>query len=67
MVLGLFDPIPTSEGVAELGPGDTLLVFSDGVTETWSAEDEEFGEERLVEVASRNLARKGAAACRTRS
>ena len=36
MVLGLFDSMPYEEGVAELRPGDTLLIFSDGVTETWS-------------------------------
>ena len=35
-----------------IGPGEALLVFSDGVTETWSPEDEEFAEDRLLEVAS---------------
>jgi serine phosphatase RsbU (regulator of sigma subunit) len=38
-----------------IGPGEALLVFSDGVTETWSPEDEEFAEDRLLEVASANL------------
>ena len=57
MVLGMFDPIPYQEGEAVIGPGEALLVFSDGVTETWSPEDEEFGDERLLEVASQNLAR----------
>ena len=36
MVLGLFDSVPYAEGTAELRRGDTLLVFSDGVTETWT-------------------------------
>ncbi|HUG53414.1 MAG TPA: SpoIIE family protein phosphatase [Vicinamibacteria bacterium] len=53
MVLGLFDSIPYAEGAAELRPGDTLLIFSDGVTETFSASGDEFGEERLAEVAVR--------------
>jgi sigma-B regulation protein RsbU (phosphoserine phosphatase) len=53
MVLGLFDSIPYEEGVAELRSGDTLLIFSDGVTETWSAEGDEFGEDRLGAVAVR--------------
>ncbi len=52
MVLGMFDPIPYQEGEAVIGRGEALLVFSDGVTETWSPEDEEFGDERLLEVAS---------------
>ena len=57
MVLGMFDPIPYQEGEAVIGPGEALLVFSDGVTETWSPEDEEFAEDRLLEVASGNLAK----------
>jgi hypothetical protein len=43
MVLGLFDSMPYEEGVAELRAGDTLLIFSDGVTETWSLKGDEFG------------------------
>jgi sigma-B regulation protein RsbU (phosphoserine phosphatase) len=50
MVLGLFDSAPFDQGVTELGPQDSLVVFSDGVTETWNTEDEEYGEGRLVEL-----------------
>ena len=57
MVLGMFDPIPYQEGEAVIGPGEALLVFSDGVTETWSPEDEEFGDDRLLDVATRHLGR----------
>jgi len=53
MVLGLFDSMPYGEGIAELRAGDTLLIFSDGVTETWSAKGDEFGDQRLGEVAVR--------------
>jgi phosphoserine phosphatase RsbU/P len=53
MVLGLFDSMPYGEGIAELRSGDTLLIFSDGVTETWSAKGDEFGDQRLGEVAVR--------------
>ena len=46
--------------------GDTLVVFSDGVTETFERGDEEFGEERLVDVI--RSARRGAPPpCRPRS
>jgi sigma-B regulation protein RsbU (phosphoserine phosphatase) len=53
MVLGMFESVPYADGQAELRRGDTLLVFSDGVTETWSAENDdlEFGEEGLMAVA----------------
>jgi sigma-B regulation protein RsbU (phosphoserine phosphatase) len=53
MVLGMFEGVPYADGRAEMHPGDTLLVFSDGVTETWSAtnDDLEFGEEGLMRVA----------------
>jgi serine phosphatase RsbU (regulator of sigma subunit) len=51
MVLGLFDSVPYEHGEVELRSGDVLVVFSDGVTETWSPQDEEFGEEGLRDVA----------------
>ena len=50
MVLGLFDSAPFDQGVTELGPQDSLIVFSDGVSETFNAQDEEYGEARLVEL-----------------
>jgi sigma-B regulation protein RsbU (phosphoserine phosphatase) len=53
MVLGMFEGVPYADGQADMQPGDTLLIFSDGVTETWSAtnDDLEFGEEGLMRVA----------------
>jgi len=54
IVLGMFDSIVYEQGAAELLPGDALVVFSDGLPETWSAEDEEFGEARLADVVRRH-------------
>jgi sigma-B regulation protein RsbU (phosphoserine phosphatase) len=34
----------------ELRTGDTLLAYTDGITEAVSTSDEEFGEERLVQL-----------------
>ena len=48
MVLGLFEGVPFAEGAVTIEPGDTLVVFSDGVSETFAADDEEFGEDRLA-------------------
>jgi len=53
MVLGMFESVPYSEGYTELRKGDTLLVFSDGVTETWDAADLEFGDAGLAAVATK--------------
>jgi sigma-B regulation protein RsbU (phosphoserine phosphatase) len=51
-VLGMFENPPYTEGSAELHPGDVLLIFSDGVTETFDPAGEEFGESGLVAVCS---------------
>ena len=52
-VLGMFESADYAQGSQDLRPGDTLLVFSDGVTETWNDAGEDFGEERLAAVAVR--------------
>jgi serine phosphatase RsbU (regulator of sigma subunit) len=49
-VLGLFDNWECSVEEVSLTPGDTLVVYSDGVTEAATAEGEEFGECRLAET-----------------
>lgn len=45
--LGLFDDTSFAEGQSRFASGDTLLMYSDGVTEAMSADGQEFGEERL--------------------
>jgi sigma-B regulation protein RsbU (phosphoserine phosphatase) len=50
MVLGLLEPWESTTGEVDLGPGDLLAVYSDGVTEAFSDDDEEFGEERLLSI-----------------
>ena len=48
--LGLLPPLmPYGEVNLVLAPGDTLVLFSDGVTEAQNADEEEYGEARLVE------------------
>jgi serine phosphatase RsbU (regulator of sigma subunit) len=46
-VLGLMEGFPFEQGEARLEAGDLLVVYSDGVTETWNEDEVEFGEERL--------------------
>jgi serine phosphatase RsbU (regulator of sigma subunit)/predicted enzyme related to lactoylglutathione lyase len=52
-VLGLFDKWDCSMGESQLLPGDTLALYTDGVTESFNDAGEEFGEERLVEALRR--------------
>lgn len=52
-LLGVFPEAVYSGGSATLGPGDKLVLFTDGITEATGAEGEEFGEARLVEVVTR--------------
>jgi serine phosphatase RsbU (regulator of sigma subunit)/pSer/pThr/pTyr-binding forkhead associated (FHA) protein len=53
LVLGLFESIVYEDGAVRMEPGDTLLIYSDGVTETWDPRGEEFGEEKLAELVTR--------------
>jgi serine phosphatase RsbU (regulator of sigma subunit) len=54
LVLGMFDNVVYDGGSVELRPGETLVIYSDGVTETWDPDGEEFGEESLVPLAVRS-------------
>jgi len=47
-VLGLFPEWDCTIGERRLDPGDVLALYTDGITETFDAADEEFGEERLL-------------------
>jgi serine phosphatase RsbU (regulator of sigma subunit) len=49
-VLGLFADWECSMSECIIGSGDTLALYTDGVTESLNASDEEYGEDRLVEV-----------------
>jgi sigma-B regulation protein RsbU (phosphoserine phosphatase) len=50
-VVGLLEFAPYGEGKVKLDTGDTIIVFSDGVSEALNSAGEEFGEARLQEVA----------------
>jgi sigma-B regulation protein RsbU (phosphoserine phosphatase) len=47
-VLGIFPDWTCTETLVELSPGDTLIMFSDGVTEAGIETGQEFGEDRLI-------------------
>jgi len=49
-ILGMFDDWECVSAETELGPGDTLLLYTDGITEAMNQDGREFGEEGLIEV-----------------
>jgi serine phosphatase RsbU (regulator of sigma subunit) len=53
-VLGLFAETPFEAGEVEFGPGDILLVFTDGLSEAWGPEELEFGEDRMAALIRDN-------------
>ncbi len=50
-LLGVFPDWEYEDSTVELDPGDLLMAFTDGITEAMDADGEEFGEERLIQVA----------------
>jgi serine phosphatase RsbU (regulator of sigma subunit) len=48
LVLGLFPQATYEEEVVQLEPGDTLVVFSDGVSEAANLAGDEFGDDRII-------------------
>jgi serine phosphatase RsbU (regulator of sigma subunit)/catechol 2,3-dioxygenase-like lactoylglutathione lyase family enzyme len=57
-VLGLFENWQCSIGESSIFPGDTLVLYTDGVTEAFNERGEEFGEQRLVESLRRHRHQK---------
>jgi phosphoserine phosphatase RsbU/P len=49
-VIGLMEECAYSQGRVALEPGDLLIGFTDGVSEAMNADDEEWGEERLIDA-----------------
>jgi serine phosphatase RsbU (regulator of sigma subunit) len=52
-VLGLFPEWPCHTAELHLRPGDLFAIYTDGITEALNQRDEEFGEERLLDVMHR--------------
>jgi sigma-B regulation protein RsbU (phosphoserine phosphatase) len=50
MVIGLLDCSQYQQGSVTIRSGDWLVAFTDGISEAMNEEDEEWGEERLIEA-----------------
>lgn len=53
--IGILKDSCYEEACVRLWPGDALVVYSDGITESVNTSDEEFGDDRLVEVVRKNI------------
>jgi sigma-B regulation protein RsbU (phosphoserine phosphatase) len=54
-VVGLFPEFPFEQVDVQMQPGDLLAAFTDGITESEDASEEQFGEDRLIELLRRNV------------
>ncbi len=50
IVLGAFDSAEYNISEGFLSPGDTVCIYTDGITEAININDEQFGEDRLLET-----------------
>lgn len=48
--IGLFDEINLTDVTISLDPGDVLVTYTDGLTESFDTNDEMFGEDRLLRL-----------------
>ena len=55
--LGIFEDETWEQGVAQLVPGDVLVLYTDGITEAQNEQEAFFGEDRLLESVRANLGR----------
>jgi sigma-B regulation protein RsbU (phosphoserine phosphatase) len=50
MALGVFEGIEITQRTVHLKAGDSLVLYTDGITEAFSPQDKMFGEKRLMHV-----------------
>jgi sigma-B regulation protein RsbU (phosphoserine phosphatase) len=49
-VIGLLESVHYHQGSVRLVPGDVLIAFTDGISEAMNLDDEEWGEDRLIDA-----------------
>lgn len=59
LVFGLMEDVPYREQTLTLNPGDSIYLYTDGVTEALNPEQELFGDDRLYEILNRHRAQAG--------
>ena len=51
-VLGILEGVPYGQGKISIGPGETVVIYSDGLSEAWSETGEELGDDGLARIAT---------------
>jgi len=64
-VVGIFKKWDCELGESCLAPGDTLALYTDGITESFNSAGDEFGEPRLLEALQRHRALQPPAALKS--
>lgn len=54
-VLGFLEDYQFEEDSIKLNAGDTVIIYSDGITEALNKQNEEFGEDRLLTILTENM------------
>jgi serine phosphatase RsbU (regulator of sigma subunit) len=57
MPLGVFEEVTWTQGSVQFAPGDSLVLYTDGVPEARNQQEEFFGEKRLLAIAQASLGR----------
>jgi sigma-B regulation protein RsbU (phosphoserine phosphatase) len=57
-VLGFISDQTYKQGDIPFGPGDLIVAYTDGISEAMNANEEEFGEERLIDIVSKKNDKK---------
>jgi sigma-B regulation protein RsbU (phosphoserine phosphatase) len=57
VVLSIIEDFPFQEETVPFGPGDLMVVYSDGISEAMNPAEEQFGEVRIAEVIARERSR----------
>ena len=60
-VLGVIEPFEYEEEVVRLEKGDAIVIYSDGITESFNEADEPFGEERIAAILEKHRATSASA------
>ncbi|OGU71246.1 MAG: hypothetical protein A2V93_12775 [Ignavibacteria bacterium RBG_16_34_14] len=54
LIVGIMPGVPYEEETIPFHPGELLVIYSDGITEAMNNTEEEFGEQRLIDLILQN-------------